>query len=148
MFVHKGSYYDISKHTYKPIVLVHIMLLWFSWVYSKPCLKVRSFCFFSGDFIKSIPWSQTWTTLLKWINIFPFFCWRFSTRGRRKHTFIRMQTSLPRKTLVAGSDRDSINQFRAPFSPNCSSWSRICERSAWDVTRKTKTGNIASTKAS
>lgn len=115
----------------------------FSWVCSKHCLTGRCFCIFPGEFFKSIPWSQTRSALFQWINVFPLFCRGLPAGCSRQHTLLGVQTSLPRTALVAGPDRDSLNQFRAPFPSDCPSRGRVHEWPARNVPGQTETSNAA-----
>lgn len=115
----------------------------FSWVCSKPWLMGRCFCIFPGEFFQSIPWSQTRSTLFQWINVFPLFSWGLPAGCSRQHALLGVQTSLPRAALMAGPDRDSLNQFRAPFPPDCPSRGGVHEQPARNVPGQTETSHAA-----
>lgn len=132
----------MTNPTHQSIWLLDIIES-FSWVCSKHHLTGRCFCISPGEFFKSIPWSQTRTTLFQWINVFALFG-RGLTAGRGgQQPLLGVQTPLPRAALVAGPHRDPLNQLRAPLPPDCPSGGGVRERPARNVTGQTETSHAA-----
>lgn len=137
----------MTNQTHQSIWLLDIIACFtlqsFSWVCSKHHLMGRCFCIFPGELFESVPWSQTRSTLFQRVHVLSLFCRGVAAGRGGQHALLGVQASLPRAALVAGPHRDSPDQLRAPFPPDCPSGGWVRERPARNVTGQTETSHAA-----